>query len=1433
MVMMAGVSPTLQRPKGQAPSVRVGFYDIEKTIGKGNFAVVKLAKHRITKTEVAIKIIDKSQLDESNMKKIYREVTILKMLSHQHIIKLYQRNKAIPLEDYCVAEIFVARSKPLSSTNDCKRIYCHCLMFSFISVCLQAENLLLDANMNIKIADFGFGNFFKEGEQLATWCGSPPYAAPEVFEGKKYTGPQVDIWSLGVVLYVLVCGALPFDGPTLQELRDRVVSGRFRIPYFMSTECESLIRRMLVLEPSRRYSIARIKTHEWMLMEGGGVKSCPPSPTFGYKAKVGQYNEQILRIMQSLGIDQQKTMEALHNDAYDHYTAIYYLLLDRLRQHRSSFPSDTRIDARRRRPSTIAEQAMLHMLPSQVMGLPRPQLSGMKTGRMSRTLDNTSPPTTQGPSLPHYSMLGGAEPEMTPPPPNVLHCMSDMLPRAPAPSPAPINVITTSIDEGVEADIMDREAEMSDMAAHSSRFAALQRDPYGLGLLPQYGYGYLDNSGQYQGGMAHRQSLSSANSSTSLNTIGLNSTLSPFTSFDSSLEVDVASGGSGGRSETLTSSAGMFSALQSSLPPMSSVASGNQSAYLQVKPQGMSMSTHITPSRSPPTSIPSLTHCPTVPARLGQDTACLAGDHAGPEEMIQDRGQTRSPVNFREGRRASDGLVAQGIIAFRQRLRECMRARGMVELRQEHHQLQTLYPSFHDTHSLSSPPDEECEEASAPQSASTTPPSYHDFSRPQQPLHPHRKLSAPHHCTRQWSLDEPGSGGSGTPTAAAAGRHRPLMKRMSLPSESFDIQPHRLLALKQSLHIEQQLDLVGNNSASSSQESLMPLPPTQQPQPPQAPPLPCTVASPHYQYSGGSKSLQQQLLAHRLQHKRQVFQKHSLPTHQAAPHPHPHPPHVPPHNNNNLPLPQQLSCQLQQLQIDPNNLPRIDFGPGYHVPHTAASQPLVYSPAASTDGQMGVRCSQSQSYSTGTPHRSSADYSTPHRSSADYSTPHRSSADYSTPHQSSSDYSVPHRSSADYSGLQLLPAYSFPRPSASHADTFLEQMGMGGNVRESQGNNDVALNLSKRQGEEEGGERKEEEAEGAKEPPSTPTHQWQRRTGVFMAVHPFQDSNAFNLTAAHTAPSPYSQSPGSASPGFPGSQPAGFVPLDNCAPHDLSPRNSLVDYSGHTDPAPSYSLQTDTTGYPVQTDPTGYPVQSEPHIGYPEPQSTHIGYPAQSDSHIGYRGQSHEHYTPGQTHEHYTPGQTHEHYTPGQTHEHYTPLQTHNHSAFSTPTDSHRYSLKDTLISFPSHTGFPSQINTHTDFLSQADPSPSFDPQTEPHNSFTTLSRPQVEHKAMFAPSLLSLGSCHDENFKNYLHALQCGREAVHQMQGLTSGMGAVDLMGFASQRAEPSLGGNSGMLGPAGDSPQNLQLGLRLGKPRAAGEFVMTQQNDDCMDTS
>uniref|UniRef100_A0A667YUK5 non-specific serine/threonine protein kinase n=1 Tax=Myripristis murdjan TaxID=586833 RepID=A0A667YUK5_9TELE len=339
--------PSATRP----PPARVGYYEIERTIGKGNFAVVKLATHIITKAKVAIKIVDKTQLDDENLKKIFREVQIMKMLRHPHIIRLYQvmeteRMIYLVTEYASGGEIFdhlVAhgRMAEKDARKKFKQIvaavhFCHCR--NIVHRDLKAENLLLDHNLNIKIADFGFSNLFSRGQLLKTWCGSPPYAAPELFEGKEYDGPKVDIWSLGVVLYVLVCGALPFDGSTLQNLRARVLSGKFRIPFFMSTDCEYLIRHMLVLEPSRRLSMEQICKNKWM-------RQGDPDPDFDRliaeceqvktERETELINEQVLMAMSEMGLDRERTLQSLHTDAYDHYSAIYSLLADRLKKHKT------------------------------------------------------------------------------------------------------------------------------------------------------------------------------------------------------------------------------------------------------------------------------------------------------------------------------------------------------------------------------------------------------------------------------------------------------------------------------------------------------------------------------------------------------------------------------------------------------------------------------------------------------------------------------------------------------------------------------------------------------------------------------------------------------------------------------------------------------------------------------------------------------------------------------------------------------------------------------------------------------------------------------------------------------------------------------------------------------------------------------------------
>ncbi|KAF0700705.1 Aste57867_8759 [Aphanomyces stellatus] len=253
--------------------VQLGHYRLGETLGTGSFGKVKLAEHEITGHKVAIKILNRNKIRSLDMgEKVRREISLLRKMQHPHIIRLYEvidtpTDIFMVLEYVAGGELFdYIVSKGRLSPDEARHFfhqivsgveYCH--FHRVVHRDLKPENLLLDADNNVKIADFGLSNMMKDGDFLRTSCGSPNYAAPEVISGNLYAGPEVDVWSCGVILYALLCGALPFDDESIPNLFKKIRGGMYSLPSHLSEDARDLIPRMLVVDPMKRITIPEIR----------------------------------------------------------------------------------------------------------------------------------------------------------------------------------------------------------------------------------------------------------------------------------------------------------------------------------------------------------------------------------------------------------------------------------------------------------------------------------------------------------------------------------------------------------------------------------------------------------------------------------------------------------------------------------------------------------------------------------------------------------------------------------------------------------------------------------------------------------------------------------------------------------------------------------------------------------------------------------------------------------------------------------------------------------------------------------------------------------------------------------------------------------------------------------------------------------------------
>eukprot|EP00177_Eucheuma_denticulatum_P003126 GFKZ01005637.1.p1 GENE.GFKZ01005637.1~~GFKZ01005637.1.p1 ORF type:complete len:516 (+),score=68.53 GFKZ01005637.1:723-2270(+) len=375
--------------------VRIGNYRLGKTLGVGSFGKVKLAEHEPTGKKVAVKILNRHKIRAQQMEeKLKREIKILKLCLHPHIIRLYEvietSTDVFVVTEYSAGgELFdyiVERGR--LAEDEARRFfqqiisgveYCHKHMIAHRD--LKPENLLLDEHSNVKIADFGLSNCMRDGWFLKTSCGSPNYAAPEVISGKLYAGPEVDIWSCGVIVYALLCGTLPFDDESIPYLFRKIKGGIYILPSYLSDSSKDLISKMLVTDPLKRINIDEIRQHPWFMRQLPRYLALPVR----MGSHIENIDEDVLNeVIRRTNFAREKIISALRKGRRNHYTVAYHLLKD------AQDELDTSLD-----PSVAAMGAES---PSPGSG-PVSPFSGVNPVGMSPTMHANGPPIAQSPMI--------------------------------------------------------------------------------------------------------------------------------------------------------------------------------------------------------------------------------------------------------------------------------------------------------------------------------------------------------------------------------------------------------------------------------------------------------------------------------------------------------------------------------------------------------------------------------------------------------------------------------------------------------------------------------------------------------------------------------------------------------------------------------------------------------------------------------------------------------------------------------------------------------------------------------------------------------------------------------------------------------------------------------------------------------------------------
>lgn len=343
-------SGTYQRIGGPAnasgSSAKIaGLYDLEETLGEGHYAVVKSARHVFTGERVAVKVIDKTKLDAATRVQMMQEVRLMKLVQHPHVVRLYE---VIDTQTklYLVLELadggdmydYIMRHEGVGLDEAAARKYFrqivqaihYCHELHVVHRDLKPENVVFFQKLGlVKLTDFGFSNKFDPGEQLQTSCGSLAYSAPEILLGDAYDAPAVDVWSLGVILYMLVCGAAPFQEANDSETLTMIMDCKYSFPSHISPACKKLVSLMLQRQPHLRASLEDIMKDPWLNEGCTSLEADVPDASAANLPLVSrehlleeEHTNIIQRMVNGSVGSREDIIEALDCNEYNHITGI-------------------------------------------------------------------------------------------------------------------------------------------------------------------------------------------------------------------------------------------------------------------------------------------------------------------------------------------------------------------------------------------------------------------------------------------------------------------------------------------------------------------------------------------------------------------------------------------------------------------------------------------------------------------------------------------------------------------------------------------------------------------------------------------------------------------------------------------------------------------------------------------------------------------------------------------------------------------------------------------------------------------------------------------------------------------------------------------------------------------------------------------------------